>query len=64
MHYSALFKGDRGFKFNKELCYINIVWPHTVPIFGGTWVKRKEELISLVKYNVSFNILDYQNVDG
>lgn len=60
MHYGALFTGKRGFQTNEKLCFV-ILDP--IAIFCETWVERKEKLISLVKYNVSFNILDDEEVN-
>lgn len=63
MHYGALFTGKRGFQTNEKLCLVILMYD-PIAIFRETWVERKDKLISLVKYNVSFNILDYEEVNG
>lgn len=59
VHY---FTGKRGFKTNEKLCLVILMYD-PIAIFCETWVERKDKLISLVKYNVSFNILDYEEVN-
>lgn len=62
MHYGALFTVKRGFQTNEKLSLVILMYD-PIAIFCETWVERKDKLISLVKYNVSFNILDYEEVN-